>query len=331
MNGLIIEAADARIFDLLANLAEPTRARLLLVLDGHDFNVSELCTILQMPQSTVSRHLKQLADEGWLDSHADGTSRRYRMQVAALPAAAADLWGLVRPQAAHLPAARQDARRRRAVLSEQRSRSREFFATAAGDWDRLRAEMFGERVDLQALLGLLDERWVVGDLGCGTGRISESLAPFVGRVVAIDDSEEMLLAAADRTRELDNVEIRRGTLESLPLATGEIDVAVLFLVLHHVVDPGVVLAETARALRPGGRILIADMTSHDRRLYQDRMGHVWLGFEIEQLASWLDAAGFTACTHHLLPPDPEANGPSVFTASARLDGGRDTVSEKPCR
>lgn len=317
MNGSTLEAT-ASIFERLSTLADTTRARLLLVLEGNEFTVSELCTILQMPQSTVSRHLKVLADEGWLLSRPEGTSRRYRMASRGLDEGARELWELVGARAADLPAARQDALRVRSVLAERRTTSEEFFASKAGDWDRVRDELFGSRSDLQALPGLLDPDWVVGDLGCGTGRVSRALAPFVARVVAVDGSKEMLTAAAEHLEELDNVERRQGALEHLPVVDGELDAAVSFLVLHYVPEPDRVLAEAGRALRPGGRLLLVDVTPHDRQEYQTEMGHLWLGFSEGQIRGWLDEAGFEQITYHPLPPDPEASGPAIFAAAARL-------------
>src|SRR5690606_12337036 len=181
------------------------------------------------------------------------------------------LWELVREEVARLPATEQDARRVRSVLAQRRERGREFFSTSAGEWDRLRTELFGRRVELQALLGLLDPDWVVGDLGCGTGQVSETLAPFVARIIAVDESPEMLDAARVRLAGRGNVELRRGELEALPIKEGALDAAVLFLVLPYLAEPAAALTEVARVLRPGGRVLIADMTPHDRESYRQQM------------------------------------------------------------
>jgi SAM-dependent methyltransferase len=138
---------------------------------------------------------------------------------------------------------------------------------------------------------LLDERWVLGDLGCGTGQITEALAPFVTRVIAVDRSRAMLKAAKKRLAEVENVEVRQGELEALPIDDRALDAATLCLVLHHVPEPPAVLSEAVRVLRPGGRVLVIDMLEHERREYQQQMGHAWLGFAPAQMASWLEAAG----------------------------------------
>lgn len=305
------------IFDRLSALADATRSRLLLLLEAHELTVGELCQVLQLPQSTVSRHLKQLTDVGWASGRAEGTSRRYRMPAERMEPAERRLWAMVRAEVAALPGAARDAERLASVLAERTTRSREYFATAAGEWDRVRAELFGRRADLVGLLGLLDERWTVGDLGCGTGQGSESLAPFVARVVAVDASREMLEAARARLAGAPNVELRAGALEALPLDDAELDAALVFLVLHYVAEPARALSEAARALRPGGRLLVVDMMPHEREEYRHAMGHLWQGFAGEQVREWMEAAGLTAVRHLPLPLDPAAKGPQLFAATGR--------------
>jgi len=316
------------ILSWMESLADATRARLLRLLERQELAVAELCAVLQLPQSTVSRHLKVLADDGWISGRSEGTSRLYRLGANGLDPAARRLWVLLREQVAATTAAEQDDQRLASVVAERQSRSRAFFSSAAGQWDRLRREMFGERFDLLALAGLLDEDWVVADLGCGTGQISATLAPFVQRIVAVESSGAMLKAARRRLEGLDNVELRRGELEALPIDDGSIDAAAIYLVLHHVPDPAAVLRETARALRPGGRLLLVDMFRHDRTEYQQQMGHVWLGFEPEQMETWLRQAGLEGARLLALPPEPQAKGPALFAATARRPPGEQRVARK---
>jgi ArsR family transcriptional regulator len=296
-------------------LGDATRSRLLLALDRHELTVGELCQVLQLPQSTVSRHLKILADEGWVVSRAEGTSRQY--SLAPLDAAARRLWHLVRDQVGDAVTAAHDRERLRSVLADRRVRSQEFFSTSAGQWDALREELFGRRADLLALPALLDEEWTIGDLGCGTGQLAAALAPFVRRVVAVDASRQMLAAARRRLADVENVELRQGELEALPLDDATLDAAVLALVLHYVVEPAKALAEARRVLRPGGRLLVVDMLPHAREEYRQQMGHVWPGFAEAQLGGWLADAGFARVRWRALPADPQAKGPVLFAASAR--------------
>ena len=305
------------IFDSLSALADTTRSRLLLLLERHELGVGELCAILQLPQSTVSRHLKTLSNDGWVRARAEGTSRWYRMATERLDPADRRLWELVREQIAATAAAEQDRARLGSVLEQRRIRSKEFFSTAAGEWDALRGELFGSGAELWPLFALADERWTVGDLGCGTGGSSVLLAPFVRRVVAVDDSPAMLDAARTRLDRLENVEVRNGELTELPLDDGELDAAILSLVLHHVAEPIDALREVRRVLHPGGRIVIMDMMPHDREEFRERMGHAWLGFGEEQLGAWLAEAGFESFRYQPLPLAPEAKGPALFAATGK--------------
>ncbi len=303
------------LLDHMAVLADAIRCRLLLLVERHELTVTELCTILQLPQSTVSRHLKTLGDDGWVTSRRDGTSRYYGL-TPSLAAPASRLWPLVREQASETSAAEQDARRVEAVMAERRSTSAQLFSSAAGQWDHLRNELFGQQFQQDALLALLDARLRIGDLGCGTGQFAALVAPVVAKVVAVDASAEMLSAARTRLTPFENVDVRRGSLEALPIEDAQLDVAVLALVLHHLPDPGRAIAEAARVLAPAGRLLVIDMLPHERTEYQQQMGHVWLGFAEPQLRRWCDAAGFADVRVTALTTDPAVKGPALFRAVA---------------
>jgi len=304
------------ILDHMSALADPTRCRILLLLEKHELTVSELCAVLQLPQSSVSRHLKTLADDDWVASRRDGTSRFYSMPHDDLDSGASRLWPLIREQVADTATAGQDAQRLLGVLARRRAKSREFFASAASGWDRLRGDLFGDSFFLWGLLGLIDPSLTIGDLGCGTGQLAETVAPHVHRVIAVDASDDMLASARRRLGGLPNVDVRQGDLEALPIRPSELDAAVLSLVLHYSPDPARALSEVARVLQPGGRALIVDMLPHEHEEYQQQMGHIWLGFSDAQITRLLSGAGFGNARVRALPAEPDAKGPALFAAVA---------------
>ncbi len=304
------------ILDWMHALADATRTRILRLLERQALSVAELCAVLQMPQSTVSRHLRVLADDQWVTSQREGTSTMYRMRLDDLEPAARRLWLLVREQSDALDGAGSDDQRLASVLAERQTRSQAFFASTAGQWDKVRAELFGPDLDKLALAGLADPTWTIADLGCGTGQLAGQIGPFVRQVYAVDSSKPMLEAAGRRLADQSNIALRRGELTALPLDDGTIDLAILSLVLHHVAQPSHVLSEVARVLRPGGRVLVIDMVEHDRQNYRQSMGHVWLGFAQAQLEKWVHAAGLNALHFTALPADPASKGPPLFTLAA---------------
>jgi ArsR family transcriptional regulator len=312
----IAREAAGSILDHMATLSDPLRCRMLLVLERHELTVSELCSVLQLPQSTVSRHLKTLSDAAWVTSRRDGTSRYYSSAVDELDSGAQRLWPLIREQVTGTSGADHDERRLNRVIARRRSKSEEFFSSASGQWDRLRHELFGDSFHLHALLGLLDGNAIVGDLGCGTGELSSLVAPHVRQVIAVDGSTDMLQAARARLEGRGNLDFRLGALEALPIDNAQLDIAMLGLVLHHVPDPAVVVTEVARVLKRGGRILVIDMLPHDRAEYQQQMGHVWLGFPERQVRKLLTGAGFDAVRIQALPIEEDAKGPALFVATA---------------
>ena len=308
---------SSAVLDQLTVLSDAIRVRMLSILEGRELTVSELCDVVQLPQSTVSRHLKTLADGDWVTSRRDGTRRLYTLPLDDVDPSAKRLWQVVREEVASSATALHDDRRLKQVLARRRTQSEAFFSSAAGQWDRLREELFGETSHLRALGGLLEPGLVVGDLGCGTGAVSEWLSPFCERIIAVDVSKEMLEAARENLAAQKRVKLRHGSLEKLPIHDEELDVALMMLVLHHLPEPKRVLAEAARTLKPGGRLLILDMLPHDREDYRQTMGHVWLGFNEKQMTQWLQAAGFKDIRWRALPPESKARGPSLFVAAAR--------------
>lgn len=315
-----MEAAPS-ILDSFSALADPTRCRMLWLLQRHELTVSEICAVLQLPQSTVSRHLKTLGDADWVSSRRDGTSRYYSLALDGADGARTRIWELTREQVSDRREAAQDDRRLARVLSERRETSQKFFASSARQWDRLREDLFGRDVIPTALLGLLPADWVVADLGCGTGAMLPLVASHVANVIGVDASDEMLAAARDRVDALSNVELRRGSLESLPIPDSTLDAATLMLVLHHLPSPVAALAEAHRALKPGGRLLIVDMAPHDREEYRQRMGHVWLGFSEDQMRRFASQAGFDQARFQHLAPSADAKGPNLFVLA--LDKTKD--------
>ncbi|MBL8874408.1 MAG: metalloregulator ArsR/SmtB family transcription factor [Phycisphaerae bacterium] len=308
----------------LAVLADRTRLRLLRVLEGAELSVGELAQVFQSPQSTISRHLKVLADAGWIVRRNEGTATFYRMVLDDLTTPARALWVTIRDQPAQGDRAEhtEDVRRVAAVLDERRTDSQAYFGRVAGEWDEVRHELFGTRFTLHALLGLISSSWVVADLGCGTGNIAELLAPVVKRVIAVDQSGPMIEAAKRRLKGVKNVEFVESELSGLPLASGSVDVAAFGLVLHHLPKPEAALKEAARILRTGapevsGRVLVVDMVRHDRSEYRHLMGHQHLGFSREDVESRFELAGLVPMTFRELPVDPDARGPGLFVATAR--------------
>jgi ArsR family transcriptional regulator len=300
----------------MQSLSDPIRARLLRILDRTELTVAELCTILQLPQSTVSRHLKVLGDEDWVSARRDGSSNFYRMRNREVAAAQRKLWDVVKGQCVHQTTADQDEARLEQVLETRRSRSEAFFSTTAEKWDRLRNELFGCRLDTWMLGAALNPELIIGDLGCGTGILSQTVSPWVSKVIAVDSSSAMIQAARKRLKDKANVEVRKGELTSLPIEDETLHVGMMSLVLPYVRSPEDVLEEAYRVTRKGGRVILLDMVSHDRAEYRESMGHLWQGFSESQIREWLEKANWKKVKYELVPPEPDAKGTGLFVASA---------------
>lgn len=299
----------------MESLSDPTRLRLLRLLERHELGVAELCDVVQLPQSTVSRHLKMLGHQGWVCSRSEKTANLYSMPVAEMDSGARRLWQVAREQMNGWAALSQDQLRLSHRLEAKSQGAQRFFAGAAGEWDRMRAALYGTLFARKALVALLPRDWTVADLGCGTGMLTAELAGLVRHVIGVDQSAAMLKAARRRTAELGSVELRQGSLEDLPLGDASCDAALAILALTYVPDVPRALREAARILRPGARLVVVDLLRHDREDFRRRLGQQHLGFEPETLCTWLRDAGFGEPDCRPLPPEPGAKGPALILAS----------------
>jgi len=311
------------ITERLADLSDPIRLRLLRLLETEQLSVGEVAMVVQLPQSTVSRHLKLLADGGWLVRQTARTTTFYRMVLDDIPSDQRAIWLAVRDSIVGVLEVEEDERRLHSVLAARSEDSMAFFGRLAGEWDDVRQVLFGRTFTTAAVVSLVPPTWVVADLGCGTGNASEQLAPCVERVIAVDQSEPMLDAAAKRLGPLPNVDLRVGHLESLPIGDGEIDAALCLLVLHHIDDPVLALQEMARVLRNergGGVAMVVDMFAHDRREYRHTLGHKHLGFSPETMTDMCARAGLVGTHIRAIPTDPQSEGPGLFAATSYVPG-----------
>ena len=301
---------DGRVDTLVAELkaaGEPTRLRLLALLSVGDLTVKDLTTILGQSQPRISRHLKLLTEAGLIDRFPEGAFAYYRL---------ADRGGeadtLARLLVARLDPADPVLSADRARLDNARRVHQEaaqrYFAANAESWDRIRAlHAADERVEkaMRAALGETPFRTLV-DLGTGTGRILELFAGLYQRGVGIDASAPMLSVARTNLARagLAHAQVRQGDIYALGMPSGAADVVVLHQVLHFLDDPGRAVAEAARLLTPGGRLMIVDFAPHDLEFLRDAHQHRRLGFSRGQIAGWTGAAGLVMERIEDFPPDP---------------------------
>ena len=312
-----------RLLAWIGSLADGTRLRLLRLLERHELGVVELCDVLQLPQSTVSRHLKVLGDQKWVRSRRQGTTHLYRTLLDELDPAARKLWLVAREQTDAWATGKQDQLRLERLLEEREADRDTFFAGAASEWDRLRRDLYGERFSIAAMLALLPGNYVVADLGCGTGNLTVEIAPHVKQVIGVDISAAMLKAARKRAGLFDNVDLRKGDLAAVPIDSGTCDAALLVLALTYVPQPAAVVAEMSRILKPGGRGVIVDLLPHDREDFRRQTGQMSLGLEAAAIDAMMKSAGFESCVVRPMPPEPNVKGPALFLAACgKPESGR---------
>lgn len=295
--------------ELLATLkaaAETTRLRLLALCANGELTVTELTQILGQSQPRVSRHLKLLCDAGLLDRFREGTFAFYRLAERGTSADLARV--LVEAIPADDPTLTLDLERLESIKRARSEAAASYFRDNAARWHEIRSLHVPEREVEGALLRLLPETGVeeLLDIGTGTGRMLEVLGPRVQRAVGIDQSREMLAIARTKLEEagLRNCHVRQADMYQLPFPSGSFDAAVVHQVLHFAEAPAELLAEAARVLRPGGRLLVVDFAPHTLESLRGEHAHRRLGFSDEEVAGWCRQAGLVCNPVVHLPGDP---------------------------
>ncbi|KQS01371.1 ArsR family transcriptional regulator [Sphingomonas sp. Leaf357] len=280
--------------DIFRALADATRLRILALLRSMELSVGELAQVLGQSQPRVSRHVKILCDAGLAERRKEGSWVFVGVGSAAKVApvvAALDAWNGIEPD--HWAVA--DAARLAAVRADRAASAAMWFEANAGQWDAIRSLHVAEEQVEAAISDVLGEAPIgrLIDIGTGTGRMLELFAGRAKYALGIDRSSEMLRLARAKLSErgLVNAELRQADLYALPLGDDEADAAIIHHVLHFAQQPGAAIAEAARVLSPGGRLLIADFASHDREDLRARDAHTRLGFSDEQIAVWFASAG----------------------------------------
>ncbi len=282
--------------------AEPTRLRLLALAGRGAFCVTEFCEILGQSQPRLSRHLKLMTEAGLLERVREGANAWYALPSGDGGDRAAA--GLARDLAARLPdddaVLAADARQAARVLAERARAASETFRRQGADWDEMRALDLPAAAVERRLLDLLPAEGLgrLLDIGTGTGRLLEVLAPRVAAGLGIDASKAMLALARTRLagEGLGHCTVRQGDMYRMPLADASFDLVTMHMVLHYAEDPAGAIAEAARVLRPGGRLIIVELAAHGRADLTERFAHRWPGFSPDQLAALLGANALLADT-----------------------------------
>ncbi|WP_395666055.1 ArsR/SmtB family transcription factor [Methylocella sp.] len=299
----------------LAAAGEATRLRLLALLSEAELTVSEIVAILGQSQPRVSRHLKLLVEAGLVERHREGAWAFFFLSQTG-PAAgfARDVVGRLDGQE---PLVAADRARLSEVRRQRAEQAARYFAAHAANWDEVRAmHLPEERVEaaIREIVGPAPVDALL-DLGTGAGRMLELIAPQAARAVGVDQSPQMLAVARARFERagLRNAQLRQGDIYALPVEADGYDLIMMHQVLHYLDDPARAVREAARALRPGGRLIVVDFAPHDEEHLRDAHAHRRLGFSGEEVAGFLEAAGLAA-------------GPPLDLAPEAGEGGKLTVS-----
>ncbi|GGZ58134.1 transcriptional regulator [Lysobacter xinjiangensis] len=274
----------------LKTFADATRVRLLALLEGEELTVAELSAITRLAQPRVSTHLARLKEAGLVRDRRAGVSAYYRFDEDTLDPAQRSLWRMLR-DGSDDPLLRQDAERVPGVLAA-RAVEQNWADTVAGDMERHYSPGRTWEALARSALPLMETGDVL-DIASGDGVLAELIAPHSHRYVCLDASSKVVMAASERLRRLGNVEVHEGDMHALPFDDGSFDLVVLMHALTYADEPAKAVAEAARVLRPGGRLLLTSLAKHEHRAVVDAYGHVNLGFSERELQRFATRAGMS--------------------------------------
>jgi ArsR family transcriptional regulator len=283
----------ASTINFLRLLADPTRLRLLLLLEQEELSVAELQQILGMGQSRISSHLAQLKRAGAVEDRRAGKNVYYGVSENGQDSRRARVAELTRTLARELPETTRDRTSLKLVLRKRQDKAREYFDELAGKFGRRYCPGRSWQALAHALITLLPPL-TIADLGAGEGTLSQLLAKNARKVVAIDNSPKMVEFGSQLAKKhgFKNLEYRLGDIEEPPIANNSVDLAILSQALHHAIHPQQAIGAAHGILKRGGRLVILDLLSHRferaRELYADH----WLGFSEVQLHQFLEKSGF---------------------------------------
>ncbi len=279
----------ASIVKTLKVVADPNRLRILLLLKGEELSVAELQEILAMGQSTISTHLSHLKQAGLVKDRRTGKSNLYRLA----PAGGSPLDEIFDRAKKEIPEADQDQAAMRQVLRKRQDKMRAFFDSVAGRMGKDYVPGKSWKSLAEALLRLMPPL-VVADLGAGEGVFALLLAQRAKKVIAVDASARMIEVGREQARRhgVRNVDYRLGDMEEIPIGDGEVDLVFFSQSLHHALHPERAVAEAARILVTGGRIVILDLVRHRFEEAREMYADEWLGFSEAELETMLDNASF---------------------------------------
>jgi len=283
----------ASILKNLRLLADPSRLRILLLVEREELSVAELQEILGMGQSRISTHLAQLKQAGLVEDRRNGKSILYRLKHSAQSNGFSQMLAVLRQAAAEIPEAEQDSEALRLALRRRQDKMRAYFDELAGKFGRNYVPGRSWQGLAETLLTLMPPM-VIADLGAGEGTFSQLLARRSKKVIAVDNSEKMVEYGRELALKhgVKNLEYRKGDLEEVPIRDASVDLAFFSQALHHAQHPERAVAEAWRILKPGGRIVVLDLIRHNYEEARELYADLWLGFTEVEVTRFLRQAGF---------------------------------------